>query len=201
MKKLKTGDTVELYVPQRKAKRNIYIATLLGFITGIMLLVFASSTTENKKWRPSKNAPTRRVEYAKKYHKVAEEEAAKYGIPASITLAQGILESNAGTSQLALENNNHFGIKCFSTSCKKGHCSNFTDDSHKDFFKRYDSAWKSFRDHSEFLQKEHYKFLYATQNVKNWANGLQGAGYATSDTYAEQLLKIIAECDLEYFDR
>lgn len=66
---------------------------------------------------------------------MAKEEMKTYGIPASITLAQGLLESNAGESKLAVDNNNHFGLKCFSRQCKKGHCSNFTDDSHKDFLK------------------------------------------------------------------
>ena len=64
----------------------------------------------------------------------------KFGIPASITLAQGLLESNNGESRLTTKNNNHFGIKCFSRKCKKGHCSNFSDDSHKDFFRKYDKC-------------------------------------------------------------
>jgi flagellum-specific peptidoglycan hydrolase FlgJ len=72
--------------------------------------------------------------YIKKYADLAKKEMKSHGIPASITLAQGLLESNAGESRLAKNNHNHFGLKCFSRKCKKGHCSNFTDDSHKDFF-------------------------------------------------------------------
>ena len=83
--------------------------------------------------------------YVDRYADAAIKEMHKYGIPASITLAQGLIESNCGESKLATRNNNHFGIKCFSRSCKKGHCSNFTDDSHKDFFRIYKSTWESYR--------------------------------------------------------
>ena len=102
----------------------------------------------------------KQLAYVKRFSKVAQTEMEKYGIPASITLAQGLLESNNGQSRLATKNHNHFGIKCFSRSCKKGHCSNFSDDSHKDFFRKYNSAWESYRAHSVLLQKDRYKPLY-----------------------------------------
>ena len=79
----------------------------------------------------------KQLEYVKRFAQVAKTEMDKFGIPASITLAQGLLESNVGESRLSTNNNNHFGVKCFSRSCGKGHCSNFTDDSHKDFFRKY----------------------------------------------------------------
>ncbi len=97
--------------------------------------------------------------YIKRFSEVARSEMRKYGIPASITLAQGLIESNAGDSRLSNENNNHFGIKCFSKKCKKRHCSNFTDDSHKDFFRIYGTAWESYRAHSIILGGKRYKHL------------------------------------------
>ena len=128
----------------------------------------------------------------------------KFKIPASITLAQAIIESRQGTSKLATQNNNHFGIKCFSKKCSKGHCSNFTDDSHKDFFKKYKGAWYSFRDHSEFLQKKRYRSLYDLKihDFSGWAHGLKECGYATDKNYPKKLIAIIIqhrlwEVDLE----
>ncbi|MDA8972636.1 glucosaminidase domain-containing protein [bacterium] len=131
--------------------------------------------------------------YIKKYKPVAEQEMKKYGIPTWITLAQGLLESDAGNSKLAKENNNHFGIKCFSKKCKKGHCANFTDDSHKDFFRNYDAVWNSYRDHSLFLMKDRYKHLLNLDpdDYEGWAYGLQKAGYATDKRYGEKLVNII----------
>jgi flagellum-specific peptidoglycan hydrolase FlgJ len=133
--------------------------------------------------------------YIKKYKPVAEYEMKKYAIPTLITLAQGLLESDAGMSKLAKESNNHFGIKCFSKKCKKGHCANFTDDSHKDFFRKYDSVWDSYRDHSLFLMKDRYKHLLklAPDDYKGWAYGLQKAGYATDKRYGDKLIQLIQE--------
>lgn len=140
--------------------------------------------------------------YVKKYAPIAIAEQKKYGIPASITLAQGLWESNAGESRLALENKNHFGIKCFSKTCEKGHCSNHTDDSHKDFFRNYVSNWESYRDHSQFLQKDRYKDLYKLDatDYKGWAHGLKKAGYATDKRYAYKLIAIIEALNLDKYD-
>lgn len=144
----------------------------------------------------------KQIAYVKRFYKVAQTEMDKYGIPASITLAQGLLESNVGESMLARKNNNHFGIKCFSRSCPKGHCSNYTDDSHKDFFRKYENAWESFRAHSQLLQKERYKPLYrlGTKDYKSWAYGLKRAGYATDSGYAEKLIRTIKDLKLDQFD-
>lgn len=143
------------------------------------------------------------LNYIKEFAPIAQEEMKSFGIPASITLAQGLLESNVGDSKLAKRNNNHFGIKCFSKNCKKGHCSNYTDDSHKDFFRIYPSAWESYREHSEFLQKERYKHLkkLGTKDYKNWAHGLRKAGYATDKKYALKLIRIIEALNLNRFDK
>ena len=141
--------------------------------------------------------------YVKRFAPIAVAEMKAYGIPASIKLAQGLLESNAGDSRLAQHNNNHFGIKCFSRQCSRGHCSNFHDDTHKDFFRKYDTAWESYRAHSEFLQKDRYKALqqYGTRDYQSWAYGLRQAGYATDKQYAEKLIRIIRRLRLDRFDR
>lgn len=140
--------------------------------------------------------------YVKRFAKVAQTEMTKFGIPASIVLAQGLLESNAGDSQLAVKNNNHFGIKCFSRSCHKGHCSNFTDDSHKDFFRIYQSPWESYRAHSYLLSAPRYKKLYqlGRTDYKDWAVELKKAGYATDKHYGEKLINLIEELNLHQYD-
>jgi flagellum-specific peptidoglycan hydrolase FlgJ len=137
--------------------------------------------------------------YIKRHKGIAKAEEEEFGIPASITLAQGLLESDAGGSRLARNNNNHFGIKCFSKTCTKGHCVNYTDDTHKDFFRNYESAWGSFRGHSLLLQKPRYKSLYQLKksDYKGWANGLRKAGYATDKRYGEKLIKIIEVLELD----
>lgn len=140
--------------------------------------------------------------YVKRYADVAVAEMEKYGIPASITLAQGLLESDAGESRLARANNNHFGIKCFSRNCRKGHCANFTDDSHKDFFRKYSNVWESYRAHSTFLQRKRYAHLQklGTTNYVDWAHGLKAAGYATDKKYAYKLIQIIEALELNKYD-
>ena len=140
--------------------------------------------------------------YVKRYSEIAITEMKKYGIPASITLAQGLLESDAGGSRLSRKNNNHFGIKCFSKKCGKGHCSNFTDDTHKDFFRKYDNVWQSYRAHSIFLQGKRYASLkkLGTKDYKGWARGLRKAGYATDKRYADKLIKIIEVMKLDKYD-
>lgn len=139
--------------------------------------------------------------YVRRYAKVARAEMKKYGIPASITLAQGLLESDAGGSRLSRNNNNHFGIKCFSRKCKKGHCSNFTDDSHKDFFKIYKNSWQSYRAHSKLLMSKRYRHLQDYgKDYNKWAFGLRKAGYATDKKYAQKLIAIIESLHLNEFD-
>ncbi|HFC00195.1 MAG TPA: mannosyl-glycoprotein endo-beta-N-acetylglucosamidase, partial [Phaeodactylibacter sp.] len=93
-------------------------------------------------------------------------------------------------------------IKCFSRRCKKGHCSNFTDDSHKDFFRKYKSSWESYRAHSKLLVGKRYRHLkkLGRKNYIGWAKGLKKAGYATDRRYAEKLINIIDELKLYQFD-
>ena len=126
----------------------------------------------------------------------------KYGIPASITLAQGLLESDAGDSRLATESNNHFGIKCRS-KCRGCTCRNYSDDDIYDMFRVFDSSWESFREHSLLLQIDRYVHLkkLGTKDYKNWAIGLKKAGYATDKNYHKKLIHIIEALDLSQFDK
>ena len=140
--------------------------------------------------------------YIKKYAKVAKTEMKKYHIPASIKMAQALIESRNGKSTLAIKNNNHFGIKCFSKKCKKNHCSNFSDDHHKDFFRKYKSPWESWRAHSKILMTNRYKGLKKYGNdYKKWAVGLKKAGYATDKTYDKKLIQTIEKYQLYKLDK
>ena len=143
-------------------------------------------------------------DYIDRFAPVAVAEMRKFGIPASIILAQGLLESNAGDSKLAQTTNNHFGIKCFSKRCKRGHCTNFSDDSHKDFFVRYSNIWSSYRAHSNFLKNSsRYADLFQLRpnDYKAWAKGLAKSGYATDKKYAEKLIALIQNLNLHKYDQ
>jgi len=140
--------------------------------------------------------------YIDRFKKIAVLEMKKYGIPASISLAQGLIESGAGTSRLAVKANNHFGIKCFSKRCKAGHCINASDDSHKDYFKKFGNAWESWRAHSLMLAGGRYsKLKKYGKDYRKWAVGLRTAGYATDKAYASKLIGVIEKYDLHRFDR
>ncbi|MEO6037356.1 MAG: glucosaminidase domain-containing protein [Saprospiraceae bacterium] len=143
-------------------------------------------------------------DYVERFGPLAVAEMHKYGIPASIILAQGLLESDAGESALAQKTNNHFGLKCFSSHCRKGHCVNFGDDSHKDFFVKYGNVWGSFRAHSQFLKTtKRYAPLFRLDRTdyRGWANGLAGKGYATDKKYGEKLIAVIKNMKLDRFDQ
>ncbi len=147
-------------------------------------------------------ADKRALAFIKQYESVAKTEMKKFGIPASIKMAQALIESRAGTSRLAKGNNNHFGIKCFSRNCKKGHCTNATDDHHKDFFRKFGSAWESWRSHSNLLMGKRYKGLQKHgKDYKEWAKGLKKAGYATDKTYDRKLINTIEKYNLYQLDR
>ncbi|MDR2891453.1 MAG: glucosaminidase domain-containing protein [Alistipes sp.] len=143
-----------------------------------------------------------RAEYIERYKGIAVAHQEKYGIPASIKMAQGILESANGNSRLALEGNNHFGIKC--KSDWTGLTIHHDDDAAGECFRRYDSAEESWADHSEFLDNgARYQFLFelAPTDYVAWANGLKAAGYATDPSYPERLIKIIEDNRLYLLDR
>lgn len=141
-------------------------------------------------------------EYVKRFYKVAQGEQRKFGIPASISLAQGIVESRFGTSKLAIQNNNHFGIKCFSKKCSDGHCTNHKDDHRKDFFRKFPTAWESWRAHSLVIKSTRYTRHLKTygRDYQGWAKALKRGGYATDDDYAEKLVSVIKEYKLYKYD-
>lgn len=124
----------------------------------------------------------------------------EYGIPASITLAQGLLESGAGMSALATEANNHFGIKCHKNWTGKGFLQD--DDELQECFRSYSSADSSFLDHAMFLKKKRYSSLFDLDisNYQGWASGLKQCGYATDPAYPQKLITIIERYELYQYD-
>ena len=147
------------------------------------------------------SAQTAQQKYIEKYAELAVQEMYRSGVPASITLAQGMLESGNGFSQLALKANNHFGIKCHSgwTGGRVYH----DDDAKGECFRKYDHVNQSYRDHSDFLRyRERYKFLFDLKptDYRGWAYGLKKAGYATDPNYAPKLIELIEKYKLYQYD-
>ena len=143
-----------------------------------------------------------REEYVEKYKAIAIAHMERYGIPASITMAQGILESDSGNSYLSRTSNNHFGIKCKKswTGKKVYH----DDDAKGECFRAYPSVEASYQDHADFLdQSPRYDslFAYASDDYRSWARGLKACGYATAPDYAERLVKIIESMKLYLLDK
>lgn len=162
--------------------KRIFLALLLS------LLVFISADVTPQK------------AYIDKYAHYAVQEMYRSGVPASITLAQGMLESRYGLSELASKGNNHFGIKCHDW---KGKTMKMDDDKKGECFRVYDSAYESFKDHSDFLRyrnRYHFLFDYKTSDYKSWAYGLKQAGYATDPQYASKLIRIIEDYNLDAYD-
>lgn len=141
------------------------------------------------------------LDYIEKYKDEAVEQMQRYHIPASITLAQGLLESGAGRSALTRKSNNHFGIKC--GSGWSGRKTYHDDDARGECFRVYKNARESYEDHSRFLAgKQRYASLFKLKptDYKGWARGLKKAGYATSPTYATKLIELIELYELDRFD-
>lgn len=139
--------------------------------------------------------------YIKKYSKVAVSEMKRTGVPASITLAQGLLESAAGQSVLSVKGNNHFGIKCHNNW--EGGKIKYDAEIRNECFRAYKNAEESFRDHSDFLRYQNrYKSLFDLnpRDYKGWAEGLRKAGYATDPKYPQKLIKLIEEYGLYKYD-
>ena len=145
---------------------------------------------------------TTKEQYIEQYKQLAIDDMEKYGIPASIKMAQALLESDAGNSRLARQANNHFGIKC-----KKdwtGETIHHDDDAPQECFRKYPSAQESFHDHSEFLDRSpRYQGLFELDplDYKAWAYGLKAAGYATNPKYPELLIKLIEDYKLYLLDK
>lgn len=142
-----------------------------------------------------------RNQYLAKYKDVAIENMRKHKVPASITLAQGVLESGDGNSELARKSNNHFGIKCHSTW--KGKKTYHDDDKKNECFRVYDNVYASYADHADFLHKKRYSkcFELKITDYKGWAKELKNAGYATNPKYPKLLIKIIEDHQLYKYDK
>lgn len=203
-----------------KTNYGVFVAILL------LTLLFASclpkqeilrqpsagnSTLPEKESIPGRNTETRPVhgsggtaqigiDYIEQYKTIAIEEMNLHGIPASIKLAQAMLESGNGNSRLALEANNHFGIKC--TPEWTGGRIVHNDDRPDDCFRIYQNAEDSFRDHSAFLLRRRYEKLFSLDknDYKGWARGLKEAGYATNPRYADLLISLIERYELHQYD-
>ncbi|MFC0518512.1 glucosaminidase domain-containing protein [Mucilaginibacter angelicae] len=141
------------------------------------------------------------LEYIERFKAIAIQEMNQYGIPASITLGQGLFESGAGSSDLAKYANNHFGIKCTSDWTGKSYYKD--DDNVNDCFRVYDNPEDSFRDHSNFLKRKNYAKLFELDknDYQGWAYGLKKAGYATNPNYPQLLINIIEKYNLAQYDR
>lgn len=128
-------------------------------------------------------------------------EGKKYGVLPSVKMAQAILESDRGRSRMSKRLNNFFGIKCGYRKCPHGTCVPFASDDDDDRFRKYDSPWLSFRDHSKFLQQDRYRKLQKfDDDYVRWSYGLADAGYATDEMYGEKLIDIIEKYDLYKLD-
>ena len=171
-------------------KRLIIFALLLATCFFAPSRIYSQGSTNRAYWT-----------YINKYKKLAVEQMKKYHIPASITIAQGLLESGAGRSRLVTEAHNHFGIKCHSDW--KGPYIVMDDDARGEHFRKYKNDRESFEDHSKFLQKKRYERLFRlnVRDYKGWARGLKACGYATSPTYAESLIRIIELYSLSQLDK
>jgi LysM repeat protein len=162
----------------------------VGWLTAIIFSVFHSAGAQKMT----------REQYIEQYKEMAVNEMHRSGIPASITLAQGLLESNNGNSRLATKANNHFGIKCHGWS---GHKIYHDDDKKDECFRRYRSVAESYEDHTNFLMNSpRYDFLfeYDQTDYISWAKGLKKAGYATAPKYADMLIDLIEEAGLHQYD-
>lgn len=163
---------------------------ILSFVIAAILQVSAQ-TSRNRNFQA----------YIDRYHDLAVEQMLRYNIPASITLAQGLLESNAGNSELTRKGNNHFGIKCHDWQGAKTY---HDDDARNECFRAYNNAYESYEDHSRFLSgSKRYRNLFTLKRTdyKGWAQGLKTCGYATNPAYAQRLIEIIELYDLHEYDK
>ena len=159
-----------------------------------LIILISASLNAQLKWNSRYQA------YIDLYKDLAIAEMLKYDIPASITLAQGLLESGAGMSELARKGNNHFGIKCHDWT---GATVYYDDDAEQECFRAYRDVYESYEDHSKFLAKQpRYRRLFSLKRTdyKGWARGLKKCGYATNPAYAKQLINIIELYKLYKFD-
>mgnify|MGYP002859369647 FL=1 len=197
-------------------KLLLYIAIIFfAYSCGTKRVIYNNKKTEPEKEKKVKRSKSKKIkgkkdlvipkinnteDYINYYSSIAMDEMIQFGIPASITLAQGILESGAGRGTLAVQANNHFGIKCHDWTGKK----TFHDDDKKqECFRKYDNPEYSYRDHSIFLSNRgRYSFLFDLKkdDYKKWARGLKKAGYATDPKYSQKLIDLIERYELYKYD-
>lgn len=160
---------------------------LFFILGGLVVAINLLAQTQNPQY----------ISYIAKYRDMAIEQQIKHHIPAAITMAQGLLESSAGQSELAVKANNHFGIKCAGDWV--GRTYTHDDETKNECFRQYASAADSYEDHSLFLQRKRYESLFALPlaDYKGWAHGLKACGYATDPKYADKLIRIIELYNLQ----
>ena len=160
---------------------------LFFILGGLVVAINLLAQTQNPQY----------ISYIAKYREMAIEQQIKHRIPAAITMAQGLLESSAGQSELAVKANNHFGIKCAGDWV--GRTYTHDDETKNECFRQYASAADSYEDHSLFLQRKRYESLFALPlaDYKGWAHGLKACGYATDPKYADKLIHIIELYNLQ----
>jgi len=168
----------------------------------VLIIIFTSSCSSLKTFSDVENTVDQKINfYIKKYAPAATKNMRFFKIPASITLAQGILESGYGEGTLAKKANNHFGIKCHKEW--KGKSITHDDDEKDECFRSYKNPLRSYRDHSLFLvDRDRYSSLFTLnrKDYKGWALGLKAAGYATDPKYADKLISLIERFNLIRFD-
>ena len=168
----------------------------------VLIIIFTSSCSSLKTISDVENTVEQKINfYVKKYAPAAIKNMRFFKIPASITLAQGILESGYGEGTLAKKANNHFGIKCHKEW--KGKSITHDDDEKDECFRSYKNPLRSYRDHSLFLvDRDRYSSLFTLnrKDYKGWAVGLKAAGYATDPKYADKLISLIERFNLTRFD-
>ncbi|NDV69732.1 glucosaminidase domain-containing protein [Dysgonomonas sp. 25] len=178
--------------------RQKYISNRIFCLLSVLFFIAGAHYTASAQVKKSKV----NEDYIRDYKDLAITQMKKYKIPASITLAQGILESGAGKSDLAKRSNNHFGIKCHNDW--KGEKVYHNDDARNECFRKYKKVSESFEDHSKFLVgKQRYASLFSLKitDYRGWAKGLQNAGYATNKAYANRLIKLIEDYELYQYDK
>lgn len=179
-------------------KKNANIPLIERYIREELQIPLKQAFSELRK---QKKGNTKTKTYIEKYAATALRQMIAYGIPASITLAQGILESRSGLSELSIKSNNHFGIKCHNW---EGAFVRYDDDALQECFRKYKNPKDSYKDHSLFLKKrKRYAFLfnYKLNDYKRWAKGLKKAGYATDKKYPQKLIELIKNYRLFIYDK
>ncbi len=195
---------VSLFIVSCGSKKNVVKSSKRKKNTTVVKKLPSVKQKEHVKklTKKKKNLNKHTLTYIKKYAPLAVIKMHEYKIPASITLAQGILESGNGRSRLASKSNNHFGIKCHRGW--KGKRVYHDDDKKDDCFRKYDYVEHSYNDHSKFLTgRKRYAFLFKLRitDYKGWARGLKKAGYATDKKYPKKLIGIIQNYQLYEFDK